>query len=83
MAEGVPRTAKWAAAGTCRSHRFGGSEHGYWCKALADCLRSADHEVAEEFPVGGSRTIDLVASRDGKRVAFEVNTGQMAALLPT
>ena len=32
--------------------------------------------MAEEFPVGGGKTIDLVATRDGKRIAFEVETGE-------
>jgi hypothetical protein len=59
--------------------RLGGREHRYWCKALADRLRSAGYSVTEEVPIGGGKTIDLVASRDGKRVAFEVETGNSDA----
>jgi Holliday junction resolvase len=49
--------------------------HTYWKRRLAEHLRTRGYEVAEEFPVGGGKTIDLVATRGGKRVAFEIETG--------
>ena len=59
--------------------RLGGREHRYWCKVLAERLRSEGHEVAEEAPVGGGKTVDLLAVRGGKRIAFEVETGNSDA----
>jgi hypothetical protein len=59
--------------------RLGGPEHRYWKKRLADHLRASGYHVTEEYPVGGGKTIDLVAERDGKRVALEVETGKSDA----
>ena len=59
--------------------RLGGREHRYWCKVLAERLRSEGYEVAEEAPIGSGKTVDLLASRDGKRIAFEVETGNSDA----
>jgi Holliday junction resolvase len=57
------------------SNRNGGPVHTYWKRRLAEHLRARGYEVAEEFPVGSGKTIDLVATRGGKRVAFEIETG--------
>jgi len=59
--------------------RLGGPEHRYWKKRLADHLRASGYDVTEEYPVGGGKTIDLVAERDGRRFAFEVETGKSDA----
>ena len=59
--------------------RLGGPEHRYWKKRLADHLRASGYHVTEEYPVGGGKTIDVVAERDGKRIAFEVETGKSDA----
>ena len=56
--------------------RLGGPEHRYWKRRLAEHLRANGYEVVEEHPVGGGKTIDLVASRDGRRIAVEVETGK-------
>ena len=64
---------------TSPSNREGGPVHVYWKRRLAEHLRSCGYEVTEEFPVGGGKTIDLVASRDGKRIAFEIETGHSDA----
>jgi len=50
-----------------------------WKKRLAEYLRASGYAVTEEYPVGGGRTIDLVAERDGKRIAFEIETGKSDA----
>jgi len=59
--------------------RLGGPEHRYWKKRLAEHLRACGYEVTEEFPVGAGKTIDLIAERDGKRIAFEIETGKSDA----
>jgi hypothetical protein len=56
--------------------RLGGPEHRYWKKRLAEDLKTHGYDVTEEYPVGGGKTIDLVAERDGKRVALEIETGR-------
>ena len=59
--------------------RLGGPEHRYWTKRLAAHLRGNDYDVVEEYPVGGGKTIDLVATKEGRRIAFEVETGKSDA----
>jgi Holliday junction resolvase len=57
------------------SNRNGGPVHTYWKRRLAEHLRARGYEVSEEYPVGGGKTIDLLATRGEKRVAFEIETG--------
>jgi len=59
--------------------RDGGAVHRYWRHRVAEHLRAAGYSVEEEAPIGGGRSIDLVATRDGKRIAFEIETGQSDA----
>jgi hypothetical protein len=56
--------------------RLGGPEHRYWKKRLAEHLRADGYEVTEEYPVGGGQAIDLVAARDGRQIALEIETGK-------
>jgi len=59
--------------------RCGGPEHRYWATRLAGHLRNQGCDVAEEFPIGGGRTIDIVAERNGRKIAFEIETGKSDA----
>jgi len=59
--------------------RFGGPEHRYWKHRLAEHLRSCGYMVEQEVSIGGGKAVDLVASRDGKRTAFEIETGNSDA----
>ena len=60
--------------------RHGGTEHRYWCSRIAGHLRSSGYEVTEEAPIGSGKTVDVVAERDGKRIAFEIETGKSDAV---
>ncbi len=62
------------------SDRQGGAEHKYWVCRLAECLRAAGYDLQDDSPVGGGKTIDLLATRDGKRIAFEIETGKSDAV---
>ena len=57
------------------SQRRGGPEHRYWVRALAEQLEAEGYEVAEEVPIGAGKTVDLVVSCKGRRIAYEVETG--------
>jgi Holliday junction resolvase len=57
------------------SAREGGPVHRYWKHRLAEHLRDCGYAVQEEAPIGGGHTVDLLATRDGKRIAFEIETG--------
>ncbi len=56
------------------SIRSGGIEHEYWRYKTAEHLEAAGYEVRMEEPVNGYA--DIVAVRDGRRVAIEVETGK-------
>jgi hypothetical protein len=58
-----------------QSSREGGLVHRYWQHRLAEHLKSCGYNVEIEAPVGNGKTIDIVAERDGKRIAFEIETG--------
>lgn len=51
-------------------------EHEYWKHRIAEDYRSRGYEVEEEVPIGGGQAVDLVASKDGQRIAIEVETGK-------
>jgi DNA-binding MarR family transcriptional regulator len=59
--------------------RFGGPEHRYWKHRLAEHLRGCGYAVEQEVPTGGGKTIDLVATRAGARIAFEIETDKSDA----
>jgi hypothetical protein len=61
------------------SDRHGGPEHKYWTKVIAEHLEANGHEVSEEVPIGGGKAIDIVAVRNGRRIAFEIETGKSDA----
>ena len=63
-----------------QSTRHGGIEHQYWKEKVAAKLRECGYSVQEEYPIGNGKTIDLVASKDGKRIAVEIETGKSDAL---
>ena len=61
------------------SDRHGGPVHRYWARRIAEHLRASGYTVTEEVPIGGGKAIDLVAERDGKRIAYEIETGKSDA----
>jgi len=54
-------------------------EHEYWKRRIAEDYRRRGYEVGEEVPIGGGRTVDLVATKDGERTAIEIETGKSDA----
>jgi len=54
-------------------------EHEYWKRRVAEDYRRRGYVVEEEVPIGGGKAVDLVASKDGKRVAIEIETGKSDA----
>jgi hypothetical protein len=54
-------------------------EHEYWKKLVAEDYRRKGFTVEEEVPIGGGRAVDLVASKEGRRIAIEIETGMSDA----
>ncbi|MDQ6891096.1 MAG: DUF87 domain-containing protein [Acidobacteriota bacterium] len=56
--------------------RHGGATHEYWRQTVRSRLERLGFEVAAEISVGGGRTVDLAATRPGKTVYVEIETGR-------
>lgn len=54
----------------------GSPEHEYWKYRIAEHLQGLGYQVEIEKPLGQGKAIDIVASKDGMRVAIEVETGR-------
>ncbi|MDA2912530.1 DUF87 domain-containing protein [Acidobacteriia bacterium AH_259_A11_L15] len=57
----------------------GGPEHEYWKEKVAQHLERRGYKVEMEKPVGGGKTIDLLAGKEGREVAIEIETGRSDA----
>ncbi|MBN2331036.1 MAG: ATP-binding protein [Candidatus Aenigmarchaeota archaeon] len=51
-------------------------EHEYWKHMVAEQYRRKGYTVEEEVPIGNGKAVDLVASKDGRRIAIEIETGK-------
>ena len=51
-------------------------EHEYYKHLVADEYRSKGYTVEEEVQIGDGKAVDLVAIKDGKSIAIEVETGK-------
>jgi len=51
-------------------------EHEYWKWKVAENYRNKGYEVIEEKPVGEGRSVDLVARKNEKEIAIEIETGK-------
>src|SRR5207248_5211681 len=59
-----------------KQQRAGGAEHEFWKHELRVRLERAGYAVIEEYALGGGKTADLRAERDGKIRFFEIETGR-------
>jgi hypothetical protein len=60
--------------------RSGSVQHQFWIDKVAEQLKSAGYKVEREFPIGDGKTIDLAATKNEKRIAVEVETGNSDAI---
>ncbi len=51
-------------------------EHEFWKKKVADHLKDNGFEIHEEYPIGYGKSVDVVAMKDGKQMAIEIETGK-------
>jgi hypothetical protein len=58
------------------SERCGGPEHIYWVNRIIEHLHTQGYEIAKEVPIGGGRTVDIVARQNGRCIACEIETGK-------
>jgi hypothetical protein len=55
--------------------RQGGAIHEYWKHRYAEYYLKRGYQVTKEMPIGGGKSIDLVAEGDD-RIAIEIETGR-------
>jgi len=51
-------------------------EHEYYKELVAERYRQLGYKVEKEVPIGEGKAVDLVASKDSKRIAIEIETGK-------
>lgn len=51
-------------------------EHAFWAHRTAEHLEQDGYRVWPEQPVDGNGTVDLLAERQGERLAVEIETGK-------
>jgi DNA-binding MarR family transcriptional regulator len=54
----------------------GSIQHEYYKRLVAERYRAQGYEVQEEVQIGGRSAVDLVATKGGRRIAIEIETGK-------
>ena len=57
-------------------HKSGSWEHEYWKQKVGEQYRRKGYEVTFEYKIGDGKSVDLVADKDCKRIAIEIETGK-------
>jgi hypothetical protein len=59
-----------------RNARHGGLIHAYWVDQLRKTLNTAGWKTTTEAPIGAGMAIDLLAEKNGQKLAVEIETGR-------
>lgn len=57
-------------------HKQGSWEHEYWKYKVGEHYRKKGYEVTFEYKIGAGKSVDIVAEKDGKKIAVEIETGK-------
>ncbi|MGB7295228.1 MAG: DUF87 domain-containing protein [Candidatus Aminicenantales bacterium] len=57
-------------------HKAGSWEHEYWKFRVGEHYRKKGYTVTFEYKIGDGKSVDVVAERDGRKIAIEVETGK-------
>jgi len=58
----------------------GSIQHEYYKRLVSERYRAQGYEMQEEVQIGGRSAVDLVATKDGRRIAIEIETGNSDTL---
>jgi len=61
-------------------HKAGSWEHEYWKFRVGEHYRKRGYKVTFEYKIGEGKSVDVVAEKDGKRIAIEIETGKSDSL---
>ncbi|MBL1214698.1 MAG: ATP-binding protein [Ignavibacteriae bacterium] len=56
--------------------REGGITHEYWKNKYAKILKDKGFDITFEKPIGEGKSVDVVATKNGRQIAIEVETGR-------
>ena len=59
--------------------REGGPQHEYWKQRIAKFFRSKEYQIEIEKPIGGGKTVDIVATKNNEKIPIEIETGKSDA----
>jgi len=57
-------------------HKSGSWEHEYWKYRVGEHYKQKGYKVTFEYKIGDGKSVDLVAEKDGKKIAIEIETGK-------
>jgi len=57
-------------------HKKGSWEHEYWKYQVGEYYKKKGYKVTLEYNIGKGKSVDIVAEKDGKRIAIEIETGK-------
>ncbi|MHA1329893.1 MAG: hypothetical protein ACTSR2_02340, partial [Candidatus Hodarchaeales archaeon] len=58
----------------------GSWEHEYWKYRVGEYYRKKGYKVTFEYKIGEGKSVDIVAEKDGKNTAIEIETGKSDSL---
>jgi hypothetical protein len=61
---------------TEKQKRKGSLVHQYWCVEVSKKFKQAGYTVKDEYSIGNGKAIDIVAEKEKKRIAVEIETGK-------
>ncbi len=62
------------------SNRSGGAEHKFWQRKVMEHYIAKGYKVYPEYSVGAGKKVDVVAVKDGRKIAIEIETGKSDAV---
>jgi len=57
-------------------HKQGSWEHEYWKYRVGEHYKKKGYKVTFEYKIGEGKSVDIVAEKDGNRIAVEIETGK-------
>ena len=61
---------------TRKTNKTGSIEHQYWCKEAQRLYEKVGYSTQSEFSLGEGKAVDVVAEKDGQKIAVEIETGK-------
>lgn len=57
-------------------HKKGSWEHEYWKYRVGEYYRKRGYKITYEYKIDEGKSVDVVAEKDGKKIAIEIETGK-------